>query len=167
MGGSRAQPHLSSQHSYSNARAHACATSLKCPTDVLILFFCNRQVVRTRSRVTRASIHVEVFFFYFCHVYVILHCQILILNMTKASRSDVCRSNPSKGWGDSDCSKQFFSTLVFIWCHRVRGYPRLPAVQIIRLRAEMMKIWEAASRLRIRQIRITLNTETCKAAPAE
>lgn len=133
--------------------------------------YCSSVTDRSYAHVPELLVHLYMLryfsFLYFCHVYVILHCQILILNMTKASRSDVCRSNPSKGWGDSDCSKQFFSTLVFIWCHRVRGYPRLPAVQIIRLRAEMMKIWEAASRLRIRQIRITLNTETCKAAPAE
>lgn len=82
--------------------------------------YCSSVTDRSYAHVPELLVHLYMLryfsFLYFCHVYVILHRQILILNMTKASRSDVCRSNPSKGWGDSDCSKQFFSTLVFIWC---------------------------------------------------
>lgn len=166
MGGSRARPHLSSQHSYSNAHAHACATSRKCPRDVLIPFFCNRQLIRTRSRATRASIHVEVFCFS-----LFLSCLCNITVADTYNKHDQSFKYRGQTYAEVIPVRvreiKFFSTLVFIWCHRVRGYPRPPAVQIFRLRAEMMKIWEAASQLRIRQIRITLNTETCKAAPAE
>lgn len=166
MGGSRARPHLSSQHSYSNARAHACATSRKCPADVLIPFFCNS----TRSRVTRASIHVEVFCF---SLFLPCLCNITLADTyIKHDQSFKYRGQtyaeviPPRV-GEIHTALNSFFLIVFIWCHRVRGYLRPPAVQIICLRAEMMKIWEAASQLRIRQIRITLNTEACKAAPAE